>query len=78
MKGCILLCAAPPPVEPVVNSCVCAPALFIVIPVVDEFILLHVSEPAESAAKPGGLPPLLLKSSLMVVCVCVCPGSVIE
>jgi len=37
------------------------------IPVVAEFILFHILLPAESPVKPGGLPPLLLKSSLIVV-----------
>ena len=67
----------PEPAEAVVKVWVCAPSLFIVIPVIFVLIISQVLVPALSAANPGGLAPLLLKSSFIVVIVCLWPGSVI-
>ncbi len=71
--GCMIPNALPvsPAPPSVVNACVCEPAEFREIPVYPVLMVDHVRVPAESAAKLGGFPPLLLKSSLTVVCVCV-------
>lgn len=73
-----LVDAVIPVVELFIVGVVLSTLVDAVIPVVELFMFDHVLEPALSVAKPGGLPPLLLKSSFIVVCVCVCPGSLIE